>query len=422
MSQSVDLRSNKGAFMAESGTPPPPAKRIPGVTGNPPLPQGKIVKVSQLSEREQRELGVVFPGWEYADLPEKTPEIMQAVRDALAEISQPELPVPPGTPPTKAQFREITSLPPDMQAKVQREIYQALAEERAQRQEAAREARPMPSHVAQALSEIEQSSPQVVDDRPRVKPAAVPVDNPVGARINARGEAYLPEAPAAPPLDIGNQEPVKSTPVKPVVDGPTFVDEESQTGINVKHEFCPHCGFNQSIPDDVTVSSTDSENYVLCLLGEKPFIKKLAILNGLATITVRDLTIAEIDMIYAQVKIDANKDRIRNIAERHEMIDRYRLCLQLQAISSSQSDLNRTFPEGLSPSATPYAQSFWETDPDPEETPLWAIYQYMFKTVFRNESMGRIVGHAVRQFNRLVAKMEATNFTRDFWSPTESRP
>jgi hypothetical protein len=192
----------------------------------------------------------------------------------------------------------------------------------------------------------------------------------------------------------------------------------SPTGADAANRNCPHCGWDQAVLDDVSVESTDKMVFLHASLGDVPFEKIYSLYDGGLKITFRTLTSFELDAIYKAVSRKVESDELQLMQERWEMINRFRLALQIKRVD--RPDKTVDFPDGYDADTNPGAKTFWSQKVPAEQSlaPMDWIELHVRSVAMRNESTFRIIQKACGHFGRLVGKLEEMADTPDFWEPT----
>ena len=223
----------------------------------------------------------------------------------------------------------------------------------------------------------------------------------IHAAVVQPAPAAAPPPPVAP---IPEPQPVQPPPAPPESEKP-------------HSPFCGHCGWPADTPETPMPDEVDQLLYLQSSLGGIPFSKTLEAFKGQLQLTFRELTTSEWDAIHQQIFYDRQSGAIITEMDHHEMIARYRLCLQMQKLVSQK--LNHVLPEGLSPETNPFATSHWTTSPGFAERlagsrPLPLILSYIKTYILPTESLYRTAYATVRDFNRLVNKLEDLRDNPDF--------
>lgn len=410
---------------------PPPAKQVPGVTGTPPLPTGRVVghiAPSDLTDVERATLEAA--GWTPdIGLPASTDGLKQ-LQSAIADQMDAEVPLPfdPRNPP---QFQlntvPIENLPPAEQQRVKANIkstiaginQQEQASAAAQRKAADMQAREQAvrgsgaalSATEQAIANFQKKVAEAtntpLDDLPDVEavnPAAVEAMR-MQTHFAERAKPQQQAPPPAPPPAPQHQH-----------------SELGVGGVTLTH--CPHCQWDLAVPDVEEPIYADKMSFLHCMIGDKPYVKEIPLFAGAVAITLRTLTTKEIDKVYQQAYKDRQDGKLPNELDYWERVNRYRLMLQLQSFrSTGNTGFNKDLPDGYSQATNPTATGFWVTAEQeggmsPEQTGLPDIEAWMIDEVLKTEAVFRIVNNACNQFNRLVARLEAMADNTDFWKPT----
>jgi hypothetical protein len=372
--------------------PPPPAKPLPpGVTGTPPLPTNKAVggrAPSSLTSEERKALEAM--GWS-EDIP--IPRNMSKLVEEIQQNYQKEVIVPPIDPRTPKLNVPIVDLAT------------ANAEEKAQARKAMQE-----------LYEFEEQ--QKRDAVERARQEAMVASGQAAKGIDAAkavAEKIVAAAPPSAGLVIEND-------LKPPPPAPS-VSQATETGGNPQLAVCPHCYWDLAITDIPEPSYEDKIKFYHGWISGKPFKKEMSLMSGMLIVTLRELTIQEIDKCYQQVNYARDKKEISENQDFYELVNRYRLFLQLSAVRSTGPDgYLIELPDGLSPETNPMAESYWESTArlDVGATHLPEIGKHILEHVLRHESMFRAVQMELHKFNRLVSKLEAMTSHPDFLKRTET--
>jgi hypothetical protein len=382
-------------------TMPKPAKTSSNYTGTPPMPSGQIVGCINPStllpaERENLEQWGWTPD---IPIPENMASIMQQVKaQRSVEAEEVVLPIDPRTPPLKVKTKKIEEVSAEDQQRLRQAMLLAIEQQKAAReQEAARERE-------EAAGSIPGLREMLDTAKTSAKKQATTVDTPVV--VNAAPEA-TPKATTAP------------APESP----------KSETGAVLRSGICPHCWWDQSIPDVAEPPYGDKMSFLHSLLGQKPWKKEMTLFGGNVFVCFRTLTTSELDTLYKQAYQDRSMGRIIEERDFWERLNRYRLFLQLCSMRSNggPEGFQHDLPDGLSKETNPDAEGVWYRPDDnvqlePGETMLPQIESFIVAKVLKSDSVFRAVHAACNEFNRVVAKMEAMADNQDFWRPTEAQP
>ena len=166
----------------------------------------------------------------------------------------------------------------------------------------------------------------------------------------------------------------------------------------------------------------DTLKFVTTMLANKPFQKQYELFNGELLVTFRSLRPKEIDACYSHIIYEINEGKIRFQGDIYEMVNRYRFYLQLVELRTKTGEgMSFEFPDGFTQRTNPKATAFWELPEDlPENSKgLDIVEEYITAEVLTTESLHRVVAATCRDFNRLVAQLEAMVDNANFWKPTE---
>ena len=200
-------------------------------------------------------------------------------------------------------------------------------------------------------------------------------------------------------------------------------DAPSETGAVITPTFCPRCAWDLTLPNGPQPDYEDKLKFITAMLANKPFQKSYSLLNNSLYVTFRTLRPKEIDACYEQIIYDIKIEKIKFQGDIVEMVNRYRLYLQLVDLKTKTiGGFDHDFPEGFTPKTNKKAATFWELPANLEEGScgLDVIEEYMLNEVFETESLHRTIAATGRDFNRLVAQLEAMVDNENFWKPTET--
>ena len=360
---------------------PPPSQPIPGIQGNPPLPAAVPLMVKSLAPHEQAVLSQA--GWKPgmavpSDMAERLAAAQEAAKQSLQEMP---LPIPADSPPLEIPPEtDVRSLPPEKQQEIA-----ALIDGMQQAQQQLRRNRaPKPQFsnpgVEQAVQQALHEAKQQVEQGP---------------------------PPSLPVVDDRNQETYDDTEVPKMKPAEPFHSISDNRPAE-----CPHCGWDQNIPDTVEATDLDKQTFLQAILGNIPFEKCYDLMGGRLQLTVRTLTPEELDMCYRQCYVERRRGEIQTEKDFWERLMRNRYCLQLVDLRSGQ--MVHEMPRSLADWSKGQAAD------EGEDTLIKRIRLYLYETVFKTETIVRLVGSTVADFNRLVTKLEANAMNPDFWGATPS--
>lgn len=260
-----------------------------------------------------------------------------------------------------------------------------------------------------AAAKTQLNAPDTAPRTTFIPPEPVPIESLSPAKLAEMQEAI--SAFSKPP------EPVAAPEVPKQSEPP-----ENNTGAFDPIAVCPRCAWDLKTPVGPEPEYFDKLKFVTTMLANKPFQKQYELFNGELLVTFRSLRPKEIDACYGHIIYDMNEGKIKFQGDIYEMVNRYRFYLQLVELRTKTGEgMSFEFPEGFTPRTNPKATSFWEL---PENLPenskgLDIVEEYVTTEVLTTESLHRVVGATCRDFNRLVAQLEAMVDNANFWKPTE---
>lgn len=249
----------------------------------------------------------------------------------------------------------------------------------------------------------------------------------VDPEISAVVESNIPpeEAISPPPAAVEDE-------VEEETEPNVAAENETELAPATLKQFCVQCGWDQTRPTIPEPGRHDKLAFLHALLGQKVFSKSYPIYGGNMEITLRSLTIQEIDVLYQETFRAQKAGIVITASDYYEFLNRLRLYLQINRLVSSQTALQIKLPDGLTKETHPDAASHWDDflkenglyQPPNAEQPdspslIMQIQAYILKNVLKTEHLQRSVAHTCNRFNQLTVKLEASVDNPDFWKETE---
>jgi hypothetical protein len=356
----------------------PAGKRIK--EGVMPLPPGEIVRsVGGYTEEELRTLQTI-PGWTpEKGVPSNLPDVLEQVKASVAEELDQDI-VPPvdlDTPPLHVpKAVDISKLPPEERDRVLSSIQEAEVFTQRRKEQAANSVTnlaPGARGINEAISGKNVREVDVADDRD--EPTYAGTDIPKTAAPTAR-ERQASRTGATEPL--------------------------------VKN--CPHCQWPLAEPDIPEPDLEDRRSYLASVLGQTKFQKHYSLMGKQLSVVFRELSPREVDLCYKQAHLMRRAGKIDSYEDFFEMLQRFRLVLQLVEIRTP--DIVHNFPETVEG----WAESNGEQVETTDGTILPQIVEAVYSDIIKSETMGTMLGKELARFNRLLAKLEANAHNENFWS------
>lgn len=259
-----------------------------------------------------------------------------------------------------------------------------LGRRKQREEELAEQTKNMAPSVSDVYKQIAEATdgPQIVDDREKM--AAT-------------------EKPAEEPAPV---EPEKETPAE---EKPAEVNTDAQRPIVIA--YCPRCGWDMRQKFDIVPTERDKEDFVATLLGGVRFKKRYELFGGLVVVTFRSLLAEENKLVYRQLVLDQQKNKVATEAEWFVQMMDYRLACSLETIADKKGKVIASIPA--------LEEMVWEqTGDEPLATPLPKQLDLVNKYLAQ-EATRRLVGTHLRQFQRLVEGLEAMALEPSFWNGIE---
>jgi hypothetical protein len=344
----------------------PPRAEAPGITGQLPLAPGKPMVMKSVSPGERAILEAA--GWKEGEaVPDNIGEIIVAAENSATNL---EAMPPPGdlrTPelamPEVQNIEDLSKEKQDKYSTVIQAIKQSQAEVNSK------------SELDEML--VEGGDPSINDAIRAANKTGVLFENDLDSDTYASG---TPKTET-----LGTAQRIKEDELKE----------------------CPHCGWDLDLPDTTEASPEDRLAFMQSTLGLQPFYKDYSLFGGNMVVTYRSLSMDEIDLVFKQMKVDNDEDRISGWADNGETLRRYRTAMQITRIVTNGAELIR-----------PRTLEEWEklglTYKKPDSV-IRAIWEDFSKNINTTETLHRILLGTGDEFNQLVVKLEENSKNADFW-------
>lgn len=213
------------------------------------------------------------------------------------------------------------------------------------------------------------------------------------------------EPPPPAPEPVAEPEPVEDSPTN-------LADVSNTSGLMGVVPFCPRCGWDVRQKYETVPTERDKEDFLATLLGSSRFKKEYELFGGKIKVLFRGLLSEENKLIYRQLVLDQQENKISTESEWFLQMMDYRLACSLEQISDKSGKVLSVVPE------LPVAQ-FTPPTEQPLATPLTTQLDYVNKHVLAQEVTKRLVGTHLRQFQRLIEALEAMALEPSFWNGIE---
>ena len=228
--------------------------------------------------------------------------------------------------------------------------------------------------------------PQIVDDREQI-----------AAQV---GDSTPPEPPPPPNTEETAGDKKENEEIEqPEIQAPQVV------------AYCPRCSWDMRQKFAIVPTDRDKEDFIATLLGSTRFKKRYEIFGGKVVVTFRSLLAEENKLIYRQLILDQQKNKVATEAEWFVQMMDYRLACSLDTVADAKGKVIASIPllEEMS----------WEANKDePLATPLPKQLD-LVNTHLAQETTRRLVGVHLRQFQRLLEGLEAMALEPNFWNGIE---
>lgn len=273
-------------------------RTIPGL-GQVPLRPGEVVMV----DSEKKDLIPI--GWQDGDPvpPGLAAQIAKARQEAFDDVRSGRLPGFENLSPLKVpEAIPIDKLPPEKQAALR----QMMADWKEMVKNPQADLSGLHPSILQAMKvageTMGQKKYEVFDSRK--EKAAAP-----------------PPLPSAPATEV------------PPPDGPAI-----ESAALPPH--CPRCGWDQKLPAAVEPGSDDKANFLIAVMGGKPFVKQYRLFGGRIVATFRQFRSTDSDLVRQQLSADQRDGRILNFNDMSQLGADYRTALSLFLLETGSGTLN----------------------------------------------------------------------------------
>jgi hypothetical protein len=225
--------------------------------------------------------------------------------------------------------------------------------------------------------------------------------------IDDREEAASQSEPPAPAAAPEKPEEKKEEPAPATAATPQ--PEENLRPAVVA--YCPRCGWDMRQKFDIVPTDRDKEDFIATLLGGSRFKKKYELFGGKVVITFRSLLAEENKLVYRQLVLDQQKNKVATEAEWFVQMMDYRLACSLETIADKKGKVIASIPL--------LEEMNWDGNSDePLATPL-PKQLALVNQHLAQEATRRLVGTHLRQFQRLLEGLEAMALEPNFWNGIE---
>jgi hypothetical protein len=264
----------------------------------------------------------------------------------------------------------------------------------------------VPVDLARQIGDVDVTSELTPEVAQRIR--AIMTHTEAEQQLAAAANEDVPEQPTPGALEALQQLQEGTAPRVDLPPAPAPEAAEMLSGAMPQLSNCPRCDWDLKLRDTVEVSTEDKQNFLAAVLGGTHFAKAYPLLGGNMEVTLRTLSMPEIDLCYRQCYFEQRRGELTTTAAIFEQMLRYQTLLKLQRVVSDSRVF--TFPSSVDD---------WQVDaPGPDNTVLPAILREVTAGFLKSESIYRVISNIVMQFNRLVMKLEANVSNADFWKAT----
>lgn len=408
----LDLRSN----------PTPPPAEAPAASAMPLQPgayhakmptPGEFYDLGRMGPRELEALGKL--DWP-ADLP--VPDNLREIAQAVVEVNtsyQDRISQLAGSGHVAAPGRAVDfdSLTPEHRRQIVDSVRKFHEDRKAAAAQPAYSAGLSPS-VAQAMRDIDSQvrvnvPPPVTPNPPLTSsPSTYPLTSTPTVVPPMQPFTLPPASPAAVPLTSG---PVYTPPMQPFTLPPAPAPApEAAPEAAASTGFCPHCGWDQSRPDDIEPTEDDKLAYLASVLAPHRRFTRVAEFAGGIRVVFRSMTSDEAEACRRQLAQDLQFGRHADEFSGLTALYDYRFVLALESIDMGGRPAWQAMP--LS-----------EIQHDPgNATPLPALVAYVLANVLTADGLRRSIQREHNRFVKLCDRLADNLDKPDFFATAARRP
>jgi hypothetical protein len=390
MTKSIDLsKPSDGEGKQHANVAPSANEAFPAHVDGPPIPAGNPIFITNPTDGERKVL--TDAGWDgNSPVPDNFAEIREAALQQAVNFDTMPLPVAPDTPALKITEVALEDLPPEEQERYRTVMKSVL--------DGAQNEKELQNELATAAAS------GVTNDVLAAMRAAAPNKNQPQLVNDTADANYTTGQEKTTEYKFSDAETQKMT-------ASTADDPDAEITPEELHaQFCSRCGFPKSNQDEVEVTQRDKFLYIQSLLGMAPMVKPYQLLDGNLSVIIRSLMTWEVDEIFKQMAIDVKKGRVITRQEELEMLNRYRMCLQLRSLEL-----------GNKPISFPATLKEWNLKESDGEGLLFYAWQRFQGSVDLHESLHRTLSRIVGDFNMTLSKLEDNSKNEDFWKAIETQ-
>jgi hypothetical protein len=206
---------------------------------------------------------------------------------------------------------------------------------------------------------------------------------------------------------------------------PNVDDRMSGTGLEPRS--CINCGMSPTVSICENWEKEDASRFIEAILLNQNFFKTFEFFGGALNITIRALTVKEVQAIYHEVYRRVDADEVRSKEQFADTINRLRLFLQVESLKISGRISPLILADGLSAETNPYARKPWKEHKSLKRlaresreagkplTLLAAIEKFFEDNVFTRDVFYRVADLASFRFNQLLLRLESRAMDKDFF-------
>ena len=190
--------------------------------------------------------------------------------------------------------------------------------------------------------------------------------------------------------------------------------EAAPAAVTNEPMFCGNCGFKQGM-DPFEVTDQDKEEFLISLLGDKPFEKTYTLLKGRLKVTFRTLSAADENLITEQLTREV-KDRRIPTFDAMMTNSLYLSRRQNLQLAAAVLRMEPQHPVELPSISDPeLAKHFPEVGGDLTNGLVWHVEQRLFYSKGRSEALYLLILRAYVNFTQIFLRLVENGNRPDFW-------
>lgn len=184
----------------------------------------------------------------------------------------------------------------------------------------------------------------------------------------------------------------------------------SETGTTSERHECERCGWDNRVPFNIEATDEDIRTFCVAVLSGQRFHKQIGLFGNRLLVTFRTLTAKESQLIFTQLRYDAENGAVKTDVEYLARMAVYRLMLGTKSIVRADNSVMLEIDE---------LDKIGYVKPPvgSKQTELVEMYEWFTgESEAKHEDLFRILGREHERFQRLQELLEARTADPNFWN------